>query len=865
MIVVWSVLVVLVALAGWILGIAGFVRAGMALRELRALRRTVAAFAPVPPVWNVAPGPTASPGPAPASSAIPLVPLEPATPTPPETIVLEPATPLSAGHDFEATLTLRWGVWLGAVALVLAGVFLVRYAVEQELLGPAGRCTLSALLGIALLVGAEWVKRRDTPLSAVGFQVDQAPGGLAAGGAAVLFGACYGAGPFYGLLPPLVAFAGMAIASLVGLGASLRFGPLAAAVGIGGAFVTPALVATPAPSLPGLFAYLLAVSVAALLVMRHTAWVWLGWATTIAGTVWVCVAALPVPPDAWAAAAFVPAAVALHLGLLPGAALEHPVGRVLSWAPLLALGLAGLAVESWVPGVAPRAALFLLSPIAVWKGVTEPKLSLLPWLAVGFGLLAMLLWALPAWEPTGHVITLAGAVVAILPGEWAPEAIRPLLSTAAGFAAFHAGIGLWQERRAAEPLRWAGLVASVPLLTLAVAYAQVARFQTDMGWAALALGLMAGLTATAWRAAAEDAPGRAGLHAAGAVAALSLGCAMLLREQWLSLALALLQPGLAWIEGRTGLRLLRKVAIALAAIVMLRLLANPWVLAQVLGGDPPHSGMAAALLLSTLSFGAAAVLFRRGGDDLTVAVLEAGAVGFLAVLVALEIRHWGTGAVSGRAASFGELSAHLLALMVQVAAYLVAGQRLGRPVLRGASDVLGMVAAILALALIVMNPAVTGAPAGVGSLATAYLAPAGIALFLRRHVADKNTRRLLASYAVLAGFVWITLQVRQAFHPNAMRFGAAPLEEAELWAWSGAWLGYGILLMAIGMRLGLRLLRLTALGMIGLVCVKVFLFDMADLTGLWRVMSFLGLGLALIGLSVVHRRFVLPGRQAYDL
>jgi uncharacterized membrane protein len=31
---------------------------------------------------------------------------------------------------------------------------------------------------------------------------------------------------------------------------------------------------------------------------------------------------------------------------------------------------------------------------------------------------------------------------------------------------------------------------------------------------------------------------------------------------------------------------------------------------------------------------------------------------------------------------------------------------------------------------------------------------------------------------------------------------------------------------------------------------------MADLGGLWRVLSFLGLGLALIGLGAVYRRFV---------
>ena len=87
------------------------------------------------------------------------------------------------------------------------------------------------------------------------------------------------------------------------------------------------------------------------------------------------------------------------------------------------------------------------------------------------------------------------------------------------------------------------------------------------------------------------------------------------------------------------------------------------------------------------------------------------------------------------------------------------------------------------------------------------------------------------------------------------------IEDAELWAWSGAWLVYGIALMVLGIRTEQRLLRLAALGVVALVCLKVFLIDMADLTGLWRVLSFLGLGLALIGLGVVHRRFVLPAQK----
>ena len=62
--------------------------------------------------------------------------------------------------------------------------------------------------------------------------------------------------------------------------------------------------------------------------------------------------------------------------------------------------------------------------------------------------------------------------------------------------------------------------------------------------------------------------------------------------------------------------------------------------------------------------------------------------------------------------------------------------------------------------------------------------------------------------------------------------------------------------MAAGIWLKLRALRLAALAVIAVVVAKVFLLDMSNLDGLWRVLSFLGLGLSLIGLGAVFRRFV---------
>jgi uncharacterized membrane protein len=106
----------------------------------------------------------------------------------------------------------------------------------------------------------------------------------------------------------------------------------------------------------------------------------------------------------------------------------------------------------------------------------------------------------------------------------------------------------------------------------------------------------------------------------------------------------------------------------------------------------------------------------------------------------------------------------------------------------------------------------------------------------------------------------VTLEVRRAFHPTDI--GWAPIEDAEMYAYSGAWLLLGAVLLAIGIRSGRREIRLAALGVIALVTLKVFLFDMGALVGLWRVLSFLGLGLALIALGAIYRRFVVPSGPA---
>jgi uncharacterized membrane protein len=855
-------------LAGWILGVVGFFQARSALHEVARLRRQLAQTQAQP----VAAAEQAGPAPLPEQFAPP----EPAGApeqsgvSPPGEAESVPATPARAPQrtDLEALLTMRWGVWLGAVAMVMAGVFLVRYAAEQGMLGPAPRCALAGLLGLALIVGAEWLRRREIERSSL---ADQAAPALAAGGVAVLFGAAYGAGVLYALVPPLVGFGLLAGASLAGLALSLRHGQVVAAVGIVGAFVTPALVQTDHPSLPGLFCYLLFVTAAALAVVRYTAWVWLGWGATVAGAVWVLLAITGgVGDEAWAPALFVPAAAALNLVLLSPEALEHEIGRYLAWVPVAVLGAAGLLLATLDQEWATRAGVLLVTPVTLAKAAGEPRLRLLPFVAAALFLLLLAGWSVEVreWPDLG-----------LSPDSWTPSVVRAFTATAAFVAGCFAASGLWFERRAPQPLAWSSLVASVPVLTLAVCYARVAAFSTRADWAAFALLLAAGLSATSaaalreqgrWAARQADGRAYAGVHAAGAVAALALGCGMMLREHWLTVALSLFLPMLAWVAAKVDLPPLRKVALAVAAVVLIRLLLNWYVVGYAFGGLPVTDGLLLAYGVPAAAFALAAAMFRRRGDDLTVGVLEAGSVAFVTVLVALEIRHAAVpNAIGTPALRFPEAAEHAASLAVLAIATMRIATRLNRPVLHWGWRIQGALAIAGGVLLILFNPIITGEPVGrvplLDWLLPAYLLPACLAVLALRAQATAQPawlRRLLAGYVLVAGFAWITLEVRHLFHPGAMRMPAEPVADAELWAWSGAWLAYGAALMAAGIRIGAKPLRLAALAIIGLTAAKVFLVDMSGLIGLWRVVSFLGLGLTLISLGAVYRRFVATGEAA---
>jgi uncharacterized membrane protein len=194
------------------------------------------------------------------------------------------------------------------------------------------------------------------------------------------------------------------------------------------------------------------------------------------------------------------------------------------------------------------------------------------------------------------------------------------------------------------------------------------------------------------------------------------------------------------------------------------------------------------------------------------------------------------------AALAGEAS--VLSFLASGSTLLIAGRLLGGAALFGGSI------------LVVANPVFTGAEAGWLALITGYLVPAVLAALALRRPTARDAAPLPGGYAMIAAGTWIAFAIRRAFHPDGT-LNAGQVGDGEQWAYSGAGLTYGAALLALGIRQHQRALRRSALVIAGLVTGKAFLVDMADLTGLWRVLSFLGLGLALIARGAIYRRFVI--------
>jgi uncharacterized membrane protein len=407
------------------------------------------------------------------------------------------------------------------------------------------------------------------------------------------------------------------------------------------------------------------------------------------------------------------------------------------------------------------------------------------------------------------------------------------------------------------------------VLLLTIAYWRIEAFGVDLKWSAVAIAL-AGLNLAAANRVARYQQQRGldmilGIYAAATVSALSLAATMALEQAWLTVALSLQLPALAWIHDRLRLKPLRYVALVVAGLVLVRLVLNYHVLDYPLGSVPGFNWVLYGYGIPALAFWWAARRFRRAADDRLVMVLESGALAFVTLLVTFEIRSLVVGSLDTWEYGLLEQSLQAMAWLGLAYGWLIAYRREKRATLFWAWRILAGLAAVhtVLFRLLLENPLWSGAPVGgwpvLDLLLLSYGVPGGFALLFARELRRAGETRL-AGAAALYGlgliFVYLSLEVRHLFHGAVLVYGGT--SDAELYGYSVVWLLYALALLALGIWKDFASLRYVSLALLLITVGKVFLIDMSELTGLLRVSSFLGLGLSLIGIGYFYQRFVFP-------
>ncbi|WP_333023933.1 DUF2339 domain-containing protein [Wolbachia endosymbiont of Pentidionis agamae] len=186
--------------------------------------------------------------------------------------------------SFEQQFGASFSVWIGGIALALAGFFMIKYSIETGLLNETVRIVLGLIFGCLLLYSANLV--RSKPQFANGIRIAQA---LSGAGIADLYFCIFAATSIYDLIHTFIGFVGMATVTATAVILSIRHGMPIALLGLIGGFLTPAMVGSQNPQSPILFIYLYFVVTGLMMVIRKQCWWLIAIPTVLGSFLWVCI------------------------------------------------------------------------------------------------------------------------------------------------------------------------------------------------------------------------------------------------------------------------------------------------------------------------------------------------------------------------------------------------------------------------------------------------------------------------------------------------------------------------------------------------------------------------------------------------
>ena len=169
-----------------------------------------------------------------------------------------------AETELESKIGGHWLNRIGIVAVLIGASYFLKYAFDNEWIGPAGRVVTGFVAGIAVVFWSEHVRRKGY----ANFSYS-----LKAIGIGVLYLSLWASSQLYNLIPSALAFLSMVAVTAATVGLALwQNAQIIAAFAALGAFITPVALSTGANNAVGLFSYLFILDVGALILIRYRPW-----------------------------------------------------------------------------------------------------------------------------------------------------------------------------------------------------------------------------------------------------------------------------------------------------------------------------------------------------------------------------------------------------------------------------------------------------------------------------------------------------------------------------------------------------------------------------------------------------------------
>lgn len=798
-------------------------------------------------------------------------------------------------ESLESRLGARWAVWVGGLALALGGIFMVKVSIDAGLLGPATRLTLATLFGLVLVLAGEIVRRRAVPMISDRFQNALIPGILTAAGAVTLFGVAYATYGIYGYVGAGAGFALLALVAFATIGLSLLHGQALAGLGLVASLATPLLVATESPDARVLFGYLAITWLATAAAARLRRWTIVPSIANIGLGLWMLfyiAGSVPFNPLPVTGAGLV---MILGLALLwPGRfsdvpapskaeAEEKPEAAVdqLTRAftpPFVAVIVIG-AASVMLPALSMISTAFTadggqpILPFAILIGA----LALYGAMRSGAAFAALLsaitalagLWSL---MPMATPLTLGDPLAT---GVLLPLDPVTIIRTGFGLSALFialAVLALHRHIKAAPgfAMLWAALASAVPLIILSQSLLILGNLVFDLQHGLFALAFALSLLVLAgWLSQGRE--GRVvtvvqSLLVFGSAALL--GLALLALTEGLVTTLLIALAGFAYVAATRVTRwpVLPWVMVAAALAVLVRIALDPTTVGpENLSTTPIFNALLAGYGIPTVLLVGACFLLRGWPDLRVMSALQGLASLFALQTIAILVRHGMNGGVLNDAVpTLGEQSIYTLIAIGGSGVLMTLDGRMPSPVFRYGSMGLGVVSmlSVLLAHLFALNPYFSGELLGqwpvIDLLLIGYLLPgiayAGLALYARNRRPKPYVMALSITAAILA-FSWATLSVRRFWQGQNIADWKGFLQ-SETYTYSVVWLLLGVLLLVLGSRFRAISIRLASAGLVFIAVLKVFLFDMSNLEGFLRALSFIGLGGVLIGIGLFYQKIL---------